>query len=206
MGWCWASRPNVTVFMLSVVTTQGTPSRAPQQAIRQRSSVSERMSVVKRTHPAAVFEAGSEEIAGLTLETGAEQRKLTNFAPIDLEQFTGQALKANDNLRGERSPSTLERAHVHIQGGNTASVGMVGIGTGEFQHALDAKALVKPGEDLVMEDRHGAGAMTRGRLAVQGFAEHTGDGVTMMTDKGGNLRVGPAFLFEVVDSGTIHIP
>ena len=45
-----ASRAIVMVFILSVVTTQGTPPSATKQAIRQRNSVSSRISVVKRTH------------------------------------------------------------------------------------------------------------------------------------------------------------
>ena len=76
---------------------------------------------------------------------------------------------------------------------------MVGIGASELKHALNAQVLVKPGEDLVVKDGDSTGALTRSRLAIEGFTKNAGDGIPMVANKVSNLGVGPAFLFEVVD-------
>ena len=49
IGCCWASRPVVTVFMLSKTSTHGTQPSARKQSTSPRNSVSWRISVVKRT-------------------------------------------------------------------------------------------------------------------------------------------------------------
>ena len=79
------------------------------------------------------------------------------------------------------------------------------IGASEFEHALNAQVLVKPGEDLVVKDGNSTGALTGSRLAVERFAKNTGNGIPMVANKGSNLGVGPAFVFEVVDGRAIHI-
>ena len=82
IGWLALSRPSVTVFILSVVTTQGTPPSCDEtgdQAAQQ--GFLAHLGGKADEHPAAVLEAGGEEVAGLAGEVGAGEGEAGAFRP-----------------------------------------------------------------------------------------------------------------------------
>ncbi len=135
----------------------------------------------------------------MTDAVGTGEGEAAGFAPIDLEQFAGQALKADGHGVGGELAGTLDRANVVIESGVLATVGVVRVSAGQIEHALDTEVLLKPGADLGIEDGDRGGALALGWLLVEGFAQHAGNNVAVMAEKVGNLPVGPAFLVEQID-------
>lgn len=72
-------------------------------------------------------------------------------------------------------------------------------------YLIASQVLIKPGRNLVLEDGDRTTAVPGCRLAIDRFAQHARNGVTVMANKRRNLRVGPAFLLEIVNRGAIHI-
>ncbi len=155
-------------------------------------------------HPAAVLEAGGEEVAGLTGKVRPGKGKTAHLAPVDLEQFAGQALKANRHLAGKALAELLERADIVVEGGGATCIGMLGVLAGLLEHALDGPVLVKPGLDQRRKDGNRTGALARGGLLVNRLTQDTGDGVPVVAGKRRNLDLTPALLVEIVNSRTIH--
>ncbi len=72
-------------------------------------------------------------------------------------------------------------------------------------YLIASQVLIKPGRNLVLEDGDRTAALAGCRLALDRFAQHTCNGVTVVPNKRRNLRVGPAFLLKIVNRGAIHI-
>ena len=123
-------------------------------------------------HPAAIFEAGGKEVARLADEVRVGEGKLTDLAPINLEQFAGQALEADGDSGGQRGAGAAQGSHIVVEGGDTAEIGMVGVSACEFEHALDTEFLLEPDANLLREDRNRTLTLARCRLLVERLAQY----------------------------------
>lgn len=78
-------------------------------------------------------------------------------------------------------------------------IGVVGVTTGQVEHPLDTQLLIEPGADLGVKNGDGTGALARGWFLVERLTQHPGNRVAVMTEKVGNLDIGPAFVVEQRD-------
>ncbi len=143
-----ASRPLVTVFMLSKTSTHGTQPSAARQATSPRKSVSWRISGEPDPGPATVLQAAGQEVArgrGLPGE-----RELPHLAPIDLEVLRGQALEADRHVGRGLLLLLFEPHPADIPAKDALSAGIRprGIGARQLQHPLRRQPLTQPARDL----------------------------------------------------------
>ncbi len=76
---------------------------------------------------------------------------------------------------------------------------MIPIRSRQLQHAGHRQILVEPLSNLGVKDRDRAAPIARFRLLLHVLAQHPCNRVPVVTSKFGNLDIGPALLFQVVN-------
>jgi hypothetical protein len=77
---------------------------------------------------------------------------------------------------------------------------MLSICSCQLEHADHRDILVKPAADLGIIDGDRTDTLTWLWVLVHLFAQHTGNRIAMMSGEFGDLDIGPAFVFQKVNS------
>src|SRR5260370_13990532 len=111
-------------------------------------------------HVAAVFEPSCKEVTHLRFHSLFRKGDIAHFSPVDLQEFSRHAFKAQGQVVWRLLADTTHLADIVVESCLPALIGMLAIGSCQFQHSPYRQTLVHPIFYLCLQASHPPAALS----------------------------------------------